>query len=884
MPARPVIVRLAGLPVSAVELLTSRPCAELLQARESLEEKLGEARRLMVETISRALPGFDAAGRRFLLAVKRSCFNGRSIGTYRGKPDWASLLRADSDLAERIVALEAAIEENNRAFSALHAQELTRERRHVLELVEDRRFLRGIALGRPGLVQMIRFKAPALAMSELLREPSKWEQSLLRFVTRAATKLSANSTFTAYALGSVQASMPSAGLRFTGPPQKEVSLVRANRPELEQFQELLMRHPAVRARGLVAWNDSFEQLEPDQYRLLRRGRWDLDPGAEAFHFIPPSRIKVRLSNPLLGAAEEALRDGALRYDRLLARLGPGETDSPEARSSLDQLVDLGILILMPPWPTHEARLEQEIGRFLKALPDAPGLRAIADALQDLLTLEEGYVVAAEPESSVAQMQDAFSRLLATVTPLAGHQGPLAARTHFFEDVFWPGSDEDLGILEVEASKVEEILHGSDLVSRFAGLFNLRHDVLHTLAAWWREHQPGRREIPFPELAQQFAPVWKQFPAFHKTANDSALNTFDPLRADALEELRERRKALLSRSRELLSTSPGLDEMSARQLEELLKTLPHRYTPLLGSCVFVQPADFRGDSWVVNRLSEGTGRYLSRVTPVLEEPLRQPFLDHMTARSVVHVDGEEADLLEVKHPWGNLVSAHEPQAVKVLDLPGLYAGLPRRRLVGLKDLRVQADLDSDTFRLIDSSGRRVLPVHLSSMTNAGLPPLLGLLLMFGPGEARGVFPFPRSEAGETWTSSNRLACARLVIRRRRWEIDIKDLAQDLGGTDAQSYIRIRKWRLHLGLPSAGFYYERTFHGAFKPQYVDFDSPSLCRLFVSSLEKKGGGRLVFEEALPAPTDFPFDAQWNRRGIELLIDSLAIRTRSGNSTAWY
>ncbi|HEX4961029.1 MAG TPA: hypothetical protein VF173_09345 [Thermoanaerobaculia bacterium] len=891
--APPVVVRIAGLPAQALEPLTSPSCVALLQAREPLKEEIGDARRSMAEAIGNALPRFDATIRGFLLTIKRNCFNGRAIEPLRRKAEWAELLQVSPDLAERIVALEEQLDENDRALATLYESELTRERRHVLTLAEDRRFLRGIALGRPGLVEKIRARAPSLAASGSLRSPEKWEQSLLRFVTRAAAKLSANSTLTAYGLGSIQDSPSPVGLRFAGSPQREVSLVRVNRPELEQLQALLLRHPAVRERALVAWNDSLEELEPGQYRFLRDGHWKLEPGAEEFHFVLPARVKVTLSNAVLGTAREALRVCTLRYDALLALLedrhgiSAGETTAPPIRSALDQLVDLGLLILMPPWPTHEARLEQRIGRFLRALPGEPTLRATADALDELLALEAGFASAPRPESSVAAMEDAFSRLLNTVVHLAGHEGPLATRAHFFEDVLLEAavsSGDDRGIFQIASQMAQEILQTARLVSRFAGLFNVRHDVLHTLAAWWREHEPRRREVPFTEIARGFAPLWKQFFQFHKTANEDALNTFDPLHTDSLERLRERRATLLAESRELLSTSPTKDFLSSRQLAEMVEPLPRRYAPQLGTCVFIQPVDAEGNSWVLNRLHEGTGRYLSRVTPILEGPRQQRFLNHLIARSVVELEGEEADLLEVKYPWSHLVRAHPPQAAKVLDLRGLHLGLPPERRVGLGDLTIQADLDSETFRLIDPSGRRVLPVSLSTLSDAGLPNLLRFLLAFGPGETRAVFPLNSWEGEEDFRSFHRLTCGTLVLRRHRWTIGIEKLRGDLEALSGlRAYVAIHDWRHRLGLPAVGFYYELSYQGILKPQYVDFRSPSLCRLFVASLQKMATGHLTLEEALPSPADFPFDASMNRRGFELLIDSLAIRTVNGNCSAW-
>ncbi len=166
MSAPPVVVRLAGLPAQALEPLTSLPCFALLQAREPLAEELEESRRLLVEAIADSLPGFDTATRRFLLGVKRSCFNGREIERYRGKAGWAGLLRIAPNLAERIVALEAQLLENDRTFTVLYERELARERGHILGLIEDRRFLRGVALGRLGLVQKVRARVPALAASD----------------------------------------------------------------------------------------------------------------------------------------------------------------------------------------------------------------------------------------------------------------------------------------------------------------------------------------------------------------------------------------------------------------------------------------------------------------------------------------------------------------------------------------------------------------------------------------------------------------------------------------------------------------------------------------------------------------------------------------------
>lgn len=889
MAAPPVTVRLAGLPARVIEPLTSPQCLGLLQEKNLLEERLAAARKSMVERIGVALAQFDPETRRFLLVIKRSCFNQREIGIHRGKVKWAELLQISSGLAESIVTLEDQLREQESSFNSVYESELFRERRHIIDLTQDRRFLRGIAIGRMGLVQKIRAQASSPATMRPLK-PAKWEHSLLRFVTRAATKLSANSTLTTYALGSIQDQPSFRGFRFADSRQREISLVRANRPELEKLQALLIRHPAVRERCLIAWNSSLEELEPGRYRFLRGGHWDLDTSSTEFRFVQPARVTVTLSNPVLPTVRQALGNGEVQYERLLALLPSRHEPSARAaagpsRSALDELIDLGLLLIMPPWPAYEPWLEKRIGKLLLSLPATDSMGAVAQALEKLVLLEEGFASSPRPESAVTDLEDLLSRALETVASLSGGAAPYKARAEFFEDVFLEavdGFEDGHEILQVSAATVQGILNSACLVSRFAGLFNHRHDVLHTLAAWWRDHEPSRREIPFTEVAKGFSSLWKQYISFHRTANQSSTSTFDPLHTPALGWLRERRERLLEQSQDLASFSPTKDRLPAQQFATLLDSLPLRYAPLLGTCVFVQPADSEGNSWVLNHLHEGTGRYLSRITPVLRGPLQRRLLNHLIESSAVRLGEEEADLLEVMNPWGNLVNAHLPQASKVLDVQGLHLDLPQERKVRIEDLTIQADLESETFRLLDPSGRRVLPANLSSLADIWHPNLLRFLLVFGPGETRGVFPLAYSEGDDDFRIFRRLTCGSLVLRRRRWTFEVESLRGLIEGlSEPGAYRSINNWRLQHDLPTMTFYFEHTYQGGLKPQFLDFSSPALCGLFAASLRRAQIPSLRLEEALPSPIDFPFDASMHQRGFELSIDSLAVATVNGNSS---
>ncbi len=881
--ASPVIGRAAGLPLKSIEPFASPRCASILLARTTLAGEVAVLRAHLVKVIEARLTEFDGPARRFLLSVKRDCFNGRPLRKYRKKPHWATLTGLAMDSAERVHHLEHQIRDIDARFEDVYEREFSRERLQLLEFLDDVHLLRGIAISSPGLVKKARSKALSFATSSGAN-PAKWEESLLRFVTRAATKLSANSTLTTYALGSLQESTEShVSIQPIG-TRREFSLVRIDRPPIEQFQALLLEHPAVRRRTLVAWNESADEIEPGAFRFVRDSHWKLDTTTGEFRFVRPARIKVKFPQSFQVSAFDAilsLISPGLVYSDLLDRL---ETEVSDAQDTLDQLLSIGFLVLLPPWPTHEPWLERRICDFLLSIvEDEPDVREITEALEELVTLEEGYVRARRPERCVVDMQKAFTRLMRKTVPVAEFEefespATVATRTRFYEDVLEVPSTNapiDRGVFQLTTSAAEELLDVVGLFSRFDSLFHRRHEVVHTLAAWWRAHEPTRREIPFEEVAEAFAPMWKTFLNFHGTSSEDPCKAWNPLSSPALTSLQEHRAWALSRVRELLEDAPRKDFLSAESLQALIERLPDRYRPLVGVSVFFQPADAEGSTWVLHSINEGTGRYLSRVVPMLRGEHRERFLGHLRARSTIEVEGEEADLLEVKHPWLHLVRAHPPQTTRVLELRGLHLDLPPERRVKLDELVLQADPESETFRLIDRTDRRVLPVSLSTLPNAGLSNKLRFLLMFGVGETRGIFPSARSHTEHGVTTSHRLTCENVVLRRKCWLIPIEELRQDLANADDISRHKIvDQWRHRLELPNEGFYRELASCGKHKPQFVRFDSPFLCRLFVRSLLQKDDATLSFSEALPAPADYPTGLAGPQQAFELLVDQLSVR----------
>jgi hypothetical protein len=412
------------------------------------------------------------------------------------------------------------------------------------------------------------------------------------------------------------------------------------------------------------------------------------------------------------------------------------------------------------------------------------------------------------------------------------------------------------------------------------MYNHRHDLIHTLAAFWADRWPSHREIGFLELFHEARALWNSYLRFDVGERYSNFSTFNPLGLPAVDALSGMRRALMEQARELMQASPQGSRLPRKGLAALLDSLPSRYRPLLGTCLFVQPADPEGSTWVLNRLFEGTGRYISRFSAIMEEPMRSRFVAHLTARSTFDLDGERTDLLDLMFTYSSMVNLRTPQTLKVLELPGESVDLPASRRVRLSDLRVQVDLAAESFRLVDTKGRRLLPVHMSSLNNVFLPTLLRFLSVFGPFETRQIFPQPPVERINDASITSRVVCGNLVLRRKRWEIPVDRIGREiLDFSGVGAYEKIQTWRRENGIPQAVFVYEQMHRGAnavqsFKPQYLDFSSPSFASLFLA-IARKNKHTLLFEESLPAFNDYPLDGASELRAIEFQIDSLALRS---------
>ncbi|MEO1084624.1 MAG: hypothetical protein AAFY88_10300, partial [Acidobacteriota bacterium] len=740
----PVVGRLAGLPAEALEPLSCPGCSALLKNRSEQLATLSKARQELVDLIEARLTDFEAVERRLLLKVKRDAFNGRPIDRHRGKTGWDEVLHLRPRLAQGILDLEDQVARLDERAGALYARQFETERRHVASYYSDPRFARGIALGTLGLVEKLRSRVPDLLDADDLGPPQKWEASLLRFVVRAAAKLSANSTLTAYALGGV-VDRPAAGdLRFHPATLRERSLVRADRPAIEQVLTLLFHHPAVRERSLLAWNDTVEEVGEGQFRFIRDAHWQLSENKSQFEYASAARITAKIAPDGVATVRAALDSGPKVYGDLvssLSRQGIDPAGAEEINGFLAHLADIGFVLQTPPWSTQEDRSEQRLAELLESLGAHDDLAPVTDGLREVRRLQRQFAESGRPELTVTELHASFGAFARaaeaasappTALPEPAPTSRLEIQPHFYEDVLAEPASlrPDDTVFHVSRSTVDSLFRSLDASARFASFFNTRHDALLTLAGWWTHYEPSRAELPLVDVVRGFADIWRGYLPFVRTAGESVMNMFDPLALDSLAQLRERRLELLKGSARLVRSRDDKSSVAVEDLERLVLEVPERYCSPLGASAFVQPTDGNGGGWVLNEIYEGTGRYLSRFTPALDGGRRRRFLKHLIDRSSFEVDGERAEFLQVIAPKSGLACTHPIQAKRVLGFRGLHLDIAQDRRVELADLRIRADLEQQRFTLVDREGRRLIPVHLSSMRDTGLSAMLRFVLLFG----------------------------------------------------------------------------------------------------------------------------------------------------------
>jgi hypothetical protein len=882
----PLIVRIAGMPAETMASFASSLPDREVSALARCEEGLARARNELVGRLYTAVHQAPPEDRGLLLSVKRYSFNGRSLQKYRNDPRWDSLRERIGPLLDDVLALEEEALQSRQDFAAAYRQQRTRERLALAPFAADRHFLRGVALGSQVLVENL----PRLVRTSpdsFGRRERQLELGLLRYASRSALKLSPFSTLTRAGLALAVDEDDATGFRLVGEETwSEESLVCFRRYLLDQYADILVHYLPVRERLRLALNDTVDSLPADHYRFLRAGQWGYDPESRELRHQKPCLVKVRLAGPLIRWLLIASSASGRTYGEILAAAAAAfPRDSPESlRGTVDQLLEIGFLRFVWPWPSDDLHLEKRMLRELETLLPDPDLEPFLAALRRSIGLMESYPDAASPADAVSEGKRAVTGILHAVAPLGGMAAEVRIKNdagfYFHEDVLLRAGRQESRRGEVASlplAQAQEILRNIDPLARISNLDSTRHDFLHTLAAFASERWPDQDEVGFLELFDTAHPLFQQYGRFEvasRVHGPLRAPVFNPLGLEKIDRLGEWRQRVADTMESCIDPDGDVMRLDRERIERLLDSVPGPYAASRDFCAFIQPLDTRGDRWVINSLFEGAGRLSSRYTAVMDEEMRAEWVSHFEERSVFEQDGEAVELVDLFCPAGHTLNVHAPQTRRVLEIPGESSGLSPDRRLRLSDLRIRL-LGPARFPLItDASGRRVLPLHLGGLVFRYMPSLLKFLILFGPGEFRFCVPRKKPRSAGDLEIVDRHQIGNVVFRRKTWVVSAPALRSLVARLpEEEAFLALNRWRMARDIPDRLYLIEPLSEGKgkpqTKPQYVDFTSPLFVEIFRSILEMNVP-TLSLVEALPLPEQYPLGRDGKHWAVEIQLDA--------------
>lgn len=887
--AVPLVVRLAGLPSRFLAGLGSEEIEPLLAAAEHADDELAAIRQALVARLHEAIAGAPAERRRLLLAVKRDAYNGRGLEPWRAAADWPLIERESSGLAGEALRAQRRRAERRQAFADCVEHTRAAEHRVLAEALAYPGFARGLTLAAPALAAALDRFDPAAGRDD--RRRRKLVASLLRYVSRAAIKVSPFSTLGRVAVGEIADDACDDALVFAGERWTERSLLRLRPFVVEQVVEMLLRHERFRTRWPVGLNSSIHEPEEGGLLVLRPSGWRLDPGAPALAAEDDRVALLELPEGLLARLRRLLADGPRPHGELTAAWAREvrEGDAASARASVDRLLDAGLLVFHPPWTPDRKPCEEVLLDHLaavRAAGDAPAggagdeaLEAVHDELSRLVALERSWDGADEPRRAVEALHVAIDGLWAATARAAGLPRPVSRGRTLYEDVLLrpAGEARETAALRLSREVAERLNRTLDPWVRLANLYRPGQDFLIALGAWLERQWPHRRHVALLEVLHAARPLWRELQAFSTEQRQQGRwrATFDPFALPAAAELAAaREEAWQGLPSCLVDGGEGEVRLCRRRLALLVADLPQPLTAHPYAAAFVQPLDAHGERWVLNRLSEGTGRLGSRFTPAMDPATRRWYADSFGRRGRIGEGPDAGELLDVTRPAGDTLNLHAVQTPHVLELPGQrVAGRPR---VPVDEIAV-AWGHGRLPELVDGRGQRLLPVHLGGTGHSYVPGLSRFLAQFGPGELKATFPPLAPRRRGDVLEHPRLLLDDLVIRRRSWscERDTLRALLDVGST-AAGIAALAAWRRAHAVPRRVFLLEsvettgrRTRR---KPQFLDLESPLCVSLLTASLRRQEA-RVEIEEALPDLGDLPAGPDGEPRACEVLIDGLVL-----------
>ncbi|MFD2171151.1 lantibiotic dehydratase [Tumebacillus lipolyticus] len=817
----------------------------------------------LVNRIEAEVPNLvDDAVRNQLIKYKRDMFNGRFPKKRPAEFD----RHIPNDLIVEMLAWESvylSIRELEQEAQARYETELRQSRIQVQELAQDTNFLNGVVQTSQELYTKIK-KYIETPVDEHTARLRKVEYALCTVLTRTGAKTSPFSSFTLVGQGE----WGQAGDLQLASVQHYQSRLRINHTFVLRLFDGLLKRSEIRPLLTYRANRS-SVVSNGQFRMMRR----TDNPKRRPRVFRTSEAHVSLHyNPSIRTVLEKVQSapGAmLSYQDLLQELGGfGQREAIE--KFLGQLIDLQILEPTAEIPDQTPDLLAALQAWLASWPVA-----IAASVAKRLDQVQAAITAFE-SASVEERKDLLTRMTSLFEELYAEVGLEPDGTRFamllYEDAVLPEPTR------LPADEWELMAQDLARLQQLSPLFDVKYRLQSKLAQVFRETY-GEEGVcarateliqPLVAVNQEFfrAMVPEELHADLGIANEvESVRVLNELKVEFGRMITER---LLAGEEEVALTEADIESFTSRIPTSIMnRPMSHDF--------FVQ-LEKRADGrnlLVLNQAYHGFLTFFTRFLEYAEGDLVQELRAYLN--SVFAGTGAFAEISGV---YGFNANLREPLATHELvfaDLPKTWADEQAPQQVRFQDLSWVYEKDTDRVVLHHPEVGTVQPAFLGTLIPLMLP---GLVRMVTNLFTNSLLPLNFHSFYEHTLTDEvrqrevrvypRIRHGQVVVSRRKWMVPRSQLIErEKKESECEFFTRVHKWRMELGLPSRVFVrfmpmtdaenpFAQMFESGdseqanidftnFKPQYIDFESPLLVRLFGKIIADTTLGMKI-EEMLP------------------------------------
>jgi Lantibiotic dehydratase, N terminus len=894
--AEPFMLRLAGLPVRAVDGLRGAAGARWADEVLAAQERLAELGRSLSDPLAQVVGATeDEAVRREVLRLRRAVFNNRPPADPAAAPALAERVggRAGTLLAAWL-ADRARLEELLAGGPRTLADDLAGSRAALKALAADERLRDGLLLASPALDAQLDgyLRDDGRLAAKRVR---KIERSLLAYLYRTACKTSPFSTFTGVALGAFRPREGAAGRIEVA--EEWSSHPRLNVVVLWRLAQVIAEDPERLGDLPVELASGFD-LDDERVRYVRRSMTPGDDEAAVSfdaaqdrlfflrrHGVLDSLIALFGTRPVIRHRELA--------DWLCAEHGAKPDDAQRYLAALTHLGMVRPAGLHP--QVHSPDPVREFQGALRAV-GRPWADKAADGLDGVTARVDGY-----PAAPLAARRELLEGLRGELRSLlAALDAPEATlpRALLYEDT--RAAREEV---VADAGYWRELATGPlNSLGRILPAFDVSLPQRLTLKGFFlaRFGRGGRCEDVLKFVHDFHEDIFDQYLRF--TAQRPATGGEDGYPAEEnwlglpqLTALDQAREAFADRMRQAWERRDPQDE-EIRLTDADIDAVADRLRPLTGGfdpvSHFLQLADRPGDPlMVLNGSFGGLSFPFTRFTHCFDGG-EGPDLTGLLTGQLRRAQPGEAVFAEVTAGAATTnLNLHGRMTEYQILCPGETTSAPPQARIHLDDLYVEHDPDQD--RLVVRSrrlGREVVPLYLGYLVPMVLPEIPRTLLLLSPTSKATLRPWtgvPARQAVDGVTTRPRVRLGPLVLARRSWSVPAGALPVAAAGTgDAERYLGWRRWQRAHRVPGRVFARVHRdadgsggWSGGSKPHYVDFDSP-LSLNALEGLLGEGAAHVVLEEMLPAQEELTVRTGRGEHVAELAVEIIPNAADTGRN----